>query len=80
MNKSILFLLLIQLISDVYTNTKRSPCLDTSLLARKNLKRNFKFKLTKDYCRNKVTTDANNLICLPSENNNYCEEYPKANV
>ena len=78
MNKSILFLLLIQLISDVYTNTKRSPCLDTSLLARKNLKRNFKFKLTEDYCRNKVTNGPTNLICLLSENNNYCEEYPKS--
>ena len=63
MNKSILFLLLIQLISDVYTNVDRSPCLDTSLLARKNLKRYFKYLLTEDYCRNKVTTDPINLIC-----------------
>jgi len=78
MNKSILFLLLIQLILDTYSNTDRSPCLDTSLLTRKNLKRNFKYKLTEDYCRNKVTTDATNLICLLSENNKYCEEYPKS--
>ena len=78
MNKSILFLLLIQLIPDTYSNTDRSPCLDTSLLTRKNLKRNFKYKLTEDYCRNKVTTDATNLICLLSENNKYCEEYPKS--
>ena len=78
MNKSFLFLLLIQLISDMYTNIDRSPCLDASLLTRKNLKRNFKYKLTEDYCRNKVTTDATNLICLLSENNKYCEEYPKS--
>ena len=78
MNKSFLFLLLIQLISDMYTIIDRSPCLDASLLTRKNLKRNFKYKLTEDYCRNKVTTDATNLICLLSENNKYCEEYPKS--
>ena len=55
MNKSIVYLLLIQLISDEYTNTENNFILGTSNLTEGNKKRYLNLKLTEDDYRNKAT-------------------------
>ena len=80
MNKVYLFFLLINLLSDVFTSTEISPCLETSLLNEENETGNLKLELTEDDCRNKSTTDKNNFICLLSEDHKYCEEDQKVSV
>ena len=70
--------LLINLLSDVFTSTESSPCLETSLLNEENENGNLKLELTEDDCRNKPTTDKISFICLLSEDHKYCEELPKS--
>ena len=78
MNTTIFLLFLIKL--NAYVNTKNdiSPCLETSLLNKKNPKKYLNFELTEDICRIKETSDKKNLICLLSEDHKQCEEFPKS--